>query len=237
MRHASLTLLLVGVLYYATTNSSYAVVNPVEYVANSDLLIGKEHHYIADTASQRFQESTNKVRFGARLGLGVSNTNFNKGYPKPETKMDMVWKPSFSAGLILRVPVSKKLTLQQEYLFTYLKGEVKSDAVGYDLSYLSFPVLLVYEAVPKFSFVVGPHFDLLLQAKEEQNGTSTDITHHIEERSIGGVIGVSYRVSDAIHIDGRYAQGINHIGIRQGVLAKEFKTELFQLSICVFPFK
>lgn len=235
MRHALLTVLLVWVLYHTTTSAKPAAVNP-KLFSNAHFFKKKEESHVADTAIQKLYESTSKLRFGARLGLGVSNTNFNKGYPKPETRMDMAWKPSFSVGIILRVSVCNKLSVQQEYLYTHLKGEVESEGISYNLSYISLPVLFIYEAVPKLSFVLGPHFDLLVQAKEKYNVTNTDITHYIEERSIGGVIGISYRVSDAVHIDGRYQQSINQIGIRRGVLVKEFKAELLQISIYVLPF-
>lgn len=236
MRYGLFTLI-ICVLCYATTYAITYTVNPEHLVGNCNLLKERETHYVADTTTQKMHRIASETKIGARLGIGLSNTNFNRGYPKPETKMDMVWKPSFSIGIVLRIPVSQKLSVQQEYLYTQLMGEVNGLNVTYKLKYISLPVLLMYEAIPKASFIIGPHFDLLVQAEENHDGNSSDLTHHIEERSLGGVIGLTYKVSEVFQIDGRYALGLNHINIRRGVLAKEFKTEMLQLSIFIFPFK
>ncbi|GAA4439563.1 hypothetical protein GCM10023188_36040 [Pontibacter saemangeumensis] len=178
-----------------------------------------------------------KANFGFRIGGALSNTNFNQGYPKPSKPVETIWKAGFIGGLILEVTLYRKLYLQQEYAFAILKGTVKDAGAIYNLSYISLPVLLKYKLLPKLAIVAGPQFDILVQARERHDGNMTDITHDIEERNFSAVAGLTYMITKEISIDARFAQGLNHIGLSQGLMAQEFKLQAVQFAVSYTPLR
>ncbi|MCC9167214.1 porin family protein, partial [Pontibacter harenae] len=162
-----------------------------------------------------------KVRFGVKVGMGYSNTNFNKGFPKPSEPIETIWKMSYSGGFVIDVPLYKKWHFQQEYLYSHVRGEVKAEGVSYDFEYLSLPVLLKYQLTPAFSVFLGPHFDLLLYARERLDDQSIDVEHVIEERNFGAIAGMGYQITNKLSVDARFVRGVSHINIKQGAIAKE----------------
>ncbi len=105
-----------------------------------------------------------------------------------------------------------------------------SPGAEYAFSYLSLPVLLKYNILPCFALLAGPQFDLLIQAKQRINGTSSDITHDTEERSVGATAGLEYYVVKNLSLTARYMYGLNHIGGRQRSAATEFEYQLVQFT-------
>jgi len=174
-----------------------------------------------------------KVRFGARLGANVTNTNFNQGFPRPAEPVATQWKTGVVGGFFWQIPLRKNLFLQQEYLFSQMGGAVKSTSTTYQLRYLSLPLLLQYRFVPKLALVAGPQFDLLLQAKQQVNGATTTITHDTEERSIGATAGLEFYLTNRLSLDARYMQGLNHVGIGQRSSVQEFKHQMVQVAAVV----
>ncbi|WP_188814902.1 porin family protein [Hymenobacter cavernae] len=221
---------LLAFLFPVITSSAEAQNTP-SFSTNTDAIATSTA--AAPTAKQ--QAGTKPaVRFGAKLGLNVSNTNFNRGFPKPATSIETTWKPGAVVGLFVQVPFSQKLSLQQEYLFSQMGGKVKSTGTEYRFNYLSLPVLLKYSLTPRFGIALGPQFDLLLQAKQKINGASTTITHDTEERSISATAGAEFYVLDNLSLNLRYLYGLNHVGLSQrSGNPTEFKYEMAQLSATV----
>ncbi|SFH06673.1 porin family protein [Pontibacter chinhatensis] len=202
--------------------------------------------YLADSLSEdstRQSIGTNKaamerkVRFGVKISGGMSNMNFNKGFPKPANPVDASWNVSIGVGGVLEVPLYKNLYLQQEYLYADLGGESKEQGLKYRLGYLSLPVLFKYQLNRNVVFLAGSQFDLLLYANERHEGNLTNIMHETEERNIGLIAGLEYKLTEILYLDARVMHGINHIGIEYGGTSREFKWESLQLSVVVRPFK
>ena len=173
------------------------------------------------------------VAVGLRLGGTYSNTNFNQGVPKPVVPVETNWRPGVVAGFWVQLSVSKKLVLQQEYLFTQLGGEVAAGGPRYTLRYLSLPLLLKYRVLPHLVLVAGPQADLLIQAKQLLNGQTTDITHDVEERSVGATAGLEVPVGRRLSLSARYLLGLNHIGIGQRSAVQEFRFQSVQAAVAV----
>lgn len=174
-------------------------------------------------------DNPNFNRFGVRAGANFTHINFSKGEPPSDTKT--TWEPGFVAGVYVAVPISNKLTIQPEYLFSQMNSAVKENDVLIKLNYLSLPVFLKYQLTKKFALMAGPQFDLLISA-DGDFGTSKNLTHDVEERSIGATVGLEIALYKTFSINGRYTQGINHIGIKQGGVVQEFKFEMLQISGC-----
>ena len=171
-----------------------------------------------------------RVKYGFKIGVNYANLNFNKGYPKPLAPVESSWKKGVILGLLLQVPVYKRFSIQQEYLFAQIRGENKSLEINYLFTYISLPVLLQYKILGGFSLVVGPQFDLLIQAKEQTNSSNSNITHDTEARNIGVTAGLEYGIFKHLNLNARFMHGFNRVGIMQNFSGKEFKYELLQLS-------
>ncbi|PKV75537.1 porin family protein [Pontibacter ramchanderi] len=176
------------------------------------------------------------LRAGFKFALNLSNTNFNKGFPKPNIPVETVWKTGFSSGAFLEFPIISNVTLQQEYLYTYLRSELLTEETEYHLSYISLPLLLKLEVKSKFTVMAGPQVDVLTHAKEQHNGQYLNITHEVEERQIGAVVGVAYKLSKIFGFEAKFIHGINHVGMRQAGYTREFKLEQIQVGAIVTPF-
>ncbi|WP_210519389.1 porin family protein [Hymenobacter terricola] len=183
----------------------------------------------AQESSKQFSP-IEKVRFGAKVGLNVSNTNFNRGVPPPVVPVGTKWKSGIAVGFLVQVPISRAFSLQQEYLFSQMGGEITDSGTEYKFSYLSLPLLLKYGLLSRFAVFAGPQFDFLIQAKQQVSGTSLDITHDTEERSVGATAGVEYYVLKNVSLTGRYMHGLNHIGIGQRSNITEFMYESVQVA-------
>lgn len=165
-------------------------------------------------------------RFAVQAGISVDNMDFNKGVPAPAVHESPSWKAGLTIGLLIRIPLTKNLFLQPEYTYVQRRGEDKELGINYFMDYISMPVLLVYNISPRFGLIAGPQAELLISAKSTADGISTNITHDVEERSIGVVGGFEVQASRSIFFSARYLLGFNHIGIGQRSDTKEFKYEV-----------
>lgn len=174
------------------------------------------------------QESTNPAfkRFGFQAGVNVAAMDFNLGSPAPAEHEKLSWKAGITFGFLLRVPLAKNLSLQPEYTFTQRNGEDKSSGKSYTINYFSLPVLLNYSISSVFSIIAGPQAEILIRAQSTANGEKTNITHDVEERSIGIATGLEVQLKKRFFLSARYLQGLNHIGIDQRSDVKEFKYEV-----------
>ncbi|MFD3002782.1 porin family protein [Pontibacter toksunensis] len=235
-RHALIVLLLTSLYLPVTEGKNIDIITLGVHVVLDSLAITGQHVILTKDAPPA-SANNRKARFGFKSVIGLSNTNFNKGFPKPAVPIETVWKYGYAGGLLLEVPIYKNLHLQQEYLFSSLGGELVNDGVSYRFSYLSLPVLLKYKVLDKFALQAGCQFDLLLQVTKNDADKSINIVHETEVRGFGAVAGVAYKVSETFCLEARYINGINHIGIRIRESTKEFKLEIVQLSFIIMPFK
>jgi len=168
--------------------------------------------------------------FGVQAGVNIANMNFNMGEPPPPVHIDPSWKGGFTFGFILCIPVADKLTIQPEYSYTQRNGADKSMDINYTTNWLSIPVLLNYQVSPRFALIAGPQVELLLNADSTNHGVTNNITHDVEERSIGITGGIEVEIIKSFFLSAKYFQGLNHIGIGQRSTVKEFKYQVVSIT-------
>ena len=161
--------------------------------------------------------------FGFHVGINYSNMNFNQGEPPPPTPIQASWKPGFNVGFSFNVPVIGQLNLQTEFSYVRRNGENKNTGISYRLNYLSIPVLINYQITSSFAVLGGPQLELLIDAHAGITGVQNNITHDVEERSIGITAGIEYDIIKSYFITARFFQGLNHIGIGQRSDVTEFR--------------
>ncbi|MBC7888141.1 MAG: PorT family protein [Ferruginibacter sp.] len=189
--------------------------------------------FILQAASAQDKNKPAFKRFGFRAGANYSHINFAKGNPPPTFPIETSWGTGINVGFLISVPVTGRLSIQPEYLFSQMNGEIKSSETVYHFNYLSMPVFFKYQVHKKFSVLAGPQFDILISAKKKVKGSSTNITHDTEERSLAATAGIEYQITDCFSLFARYMHGFNHIGIGQRSDIQEFKYEMAQLTACV----
>jgi len=187
--------------------------------------------FVNQVASAQDYINRDYKKFGVLLGGNVTNMDFNKGYPTPTTAVKTSWLPGITIGLQMRVPLSEKFWIQPQYQFTQMGSKVESSGTKYKLNYFTLPILAKYEVLPKLTLEAGPQFDLLIHANSVTNGTSTNVTHGLQEPNYAATAGAGYQVLDNLNLDIRYMQSLNHVGFGQLANSAEFKFEMVQLAI------
>lgn len=175
------------------------------------------------TSSEAQGENKREALLGIRIGASYTNFNFNAGYPPPPRTVTSKAKAGISAGALINVSLTDYLSLQPEFSFLSSSSTRNDSMITYHFSYLSFPVLLKYEIIKRLHLLGGGQFDLLIQAQKKP-GTPTNITHDVEERSIGITAGAEYFFQPQMSFTLRYIHGLNHIGIGQRSNVQEYKS-------------
>ncbi|MBC6612711.1 PorT family protein [Hymenobacter sp. BT507] len=170
------------------------------------------------------------VVFGVRAGANLINMNFNRGVPRPAVPVAASYRVGAVAGLTMRVPLGHKWALEQDYLLAQMRGANKTTNSQYSFAYLSLPLTVRYQVVPRLWVVAGPQFDLLIRAEQTAAGTTTNTTHDTEERSILSTVGVAVQLTNRLSLTARYLRGFNHVGLGQRSSVEEFKYEGAQLT-------
>jgi hypothetical protein len=193
------------------------------------------YEHVSDSITHSQFDSLNQterrsIAFGIRAGISLSNMNFNKGYKSNAAYINSTWKEGYFAGAAILIPLPKRFSLTQEYVFSRTRGQHSQSEKLYTLDYLSIPLLISYSINQKLSIQTGPQFELLISGKEDLGGKIKDITKLTEERSVGWVLGLQYSVMSRLLLEARFMYGLNAIGINQRNARQEFKYELFQIS-------
>ncbi|MEO6233449.1 MAG: porin family protein [Ferruginibacter sp.] len=187
---------------------------------------------LTDCLFAQFYNEDEFKKFGFRAGAITSHMNFSRSATSAADNIETSRSTGFTAGFVLAIPLADNLSLQPEYMYVQTGGTIKSTNTVYKFSYLSLPVFLKY-SFEKFAVVAGPQFDLLIDAKKSEAGTSTKITHDVEERNISVTGGVEYEIIPSLSVNARYIYGLNNIGLAQRTIGKEFKYEMVQLTACI----
>lgn len=161
-----------------------------------------------------------KVQVGVKAGLnfsGVSNfgKNLNLSDELSGANMSLKTKPyvGFHGGLLVRLPVSEKFSVQPEVYYSMQgyasKATVAVSESGFDttvkvnlnykLSYIAIPILAQYEVAPGFRLEAGPRIGILtsakLAAKAGGNSESQDMKEYTNSIDFSGAIGAHYELS------------------------------------------
>lgn len=178
------------------------------------------------------QSKENGVEIGIMAGGNASHINFRKG--APPSQIDASWQLGGLGGFYSRIHLTKRLAVQQSYAFLQMNSTAKNPEIEYRLSYLSLPLTLQIQVFPKIYIEAGAQFNLLINgdmiAKGENKKTQR-ITHDMETRNIGAVIGLGYNISENIRINTQFIHGFNHVDLLHENTTKEYKSEMIQISV------
>lgn len=189
------------------------------------------------TNAQDAVKATSEVKFGAKGGINFANI---VGDDAGDANMFV----GFNAGFFVEIPVTDKLTIQPEILYSAQgsksEGPLVIDGSLYDvkatmkLNYINIPVMFKYNVVEKFSLEAGPYVGFLTTAKMKVDvdgyGSATeDMKDLVKSTDIGIALGMNYEFSDVIFANVRYQGGLTQIGdTGEG---DNIKNSVFQLGL------
>jgi opacity protein-like surface antigen len=143
--------------------------------------------------------------FGLKTGA-----NFSAIHVKDNDNVDSKWKSGFVIGATVQIPVSSKFSIQPEFLYSAMGGNLET-APGqksiYRLNYFSIPVLGKIQICKNWNALVGPQLDALIQGKT--NGGAV-ITNSMNEFVFSATAGAEYWVKPSISLGLRYMYGLSN---------------------------
>ena len=188
-------------------------------------------------SAQEEVKTASKTKFGAKGGINLANI---VGDDAGDANMFV----GFNAGFFVEIPVTDKLTIQPEILYSAhgskSEGPLVIDGSLYDvkatmkLNYINIPVMFKYNVVEKFSLEAGPYVGFLTTAKMKVDvdgyGSATeDMKDLVKSTDFGVALGMNYDFSDVIFANVRYQGGLTQIGdTGEG---DNIKNSVFQLGL------
>ena len=158
--------------------------------------------------------------FGAKLGLNLANLNGGEG----ETSM----RTSLHLGGYYTYMLSDNFAIQPELVYSGQGAKGTQETVVYNpitgaiisstkvdvvekLDYINIPILAKYYFNEGFSAFAGIQLGLLMSAKYDVDGNSTDVKEYTNGTDFSIPIGVNYQLSSGLNFDVRYNIGMSAV--------------------------
>lgn len=172
---------------------------------------------ISGLISAQTQESSSDAdfKFGVKAGYSLSNMKFF------DDKLDS--KSYFYAGFVAEKPLSSKVGIQAEVLYTQVGGtdslplvqligseivEMGNVDFNYQFTQIQVPVSVKYYFIPKFSASAGMNFGFNLSEKVKTdgivNGTDSQDLVGYKTLNLFPFLGAEYKITDKFFVDARY---------------------------------
>jgi len=160
------------------------------------------------------------INIGTKIGLNsyTINTDNNSGFDS---------RIGIHAGLLGHIHISEDFALQPEIVYS-MQG-AKSGNNELKLDYINIPVNVQYMFDNGFRLQAGPQLGLLINAKADNNNSSSNIKDDFKNIDAGLTFGVGYvHPPTDFGIDLRYNLGLNDISESSNV---ESTNRGFQIGI------
>lgn len=179
-----------------------------------------------------FAQSTGGPKFGVKAGANLSSF----------TGSDSKSKVGFYAGAFVNVPISEVFSIQPEVVYSqqgakakdkYYFGAIAVTDIKQILGYINVPIMVQYNATPKFYLEAGPEFGFLINAKAKENFMGTPLSRDnktlLNTFNFGAGIGLGYKFTPNLGVNVRYIAGLTKIVKNE--YGDDSKNTNFQLGI------
>ncbi|MFN3942026.1 MAG: porin family protein [Flavobacterium sp.] len=143
-------------------------------------------------------------------------------------------------GFFAEFPVSKKITIQPEILYTMTGGSVTDEGQrgSFGLNYIAFPIMVKYYTTPKFSMEFGPQFAFLAESTFNLGNITVNANELFNNFDLGFGIGVNYEASNKVFLNFRYTLGLFNIASAeyQRAVIEEVNASSFTMKNNVIQF-
>jgi outer membrane immunogenic protein len=145
---------------------------------------------------------------GVKVGVTITTLSFDDDGPETSTRTGLV------AGLFASVPVTARLAIQPEFLYSRKGTKLGNNAEAtLTIDYFEIPVLAdvrLTSGPARVSLVLGPSFGVRSRARLTVGGESVDFADELERVDVGLVAGLAV-TSGRFLIDGRYTHGLKGV--------------------------
>lgn len=187
--------------------------------------------FVFGVSSQNIQAQTNENSNDPQFGI-KGGVNFSNLYT--ENVEDNNVLTSFNAGVYAAFPITEKLAIQPEILYSRKGAELVYDnaftqgSAKFKLNYIEVPVLLKINITENLNVHAGPYFAYLIDA--EVNNDSEDDTFDFTESydnddfnkfdmGLSGGIGFDF---NSLGIGARYNYGLSNVGKERTILGETY---------------
>ncbi|MHA7057274.1 porin family protein [Aquimarina sp. M1] len=170
-----------------------------------------------------------KVRFGAKAGLNVSNLT---GDVEDEDS-----RIAFHLGAVVEIPIAEKFAFQPELLYSAQGSQSEDFGVDFktNLSYINLPLMFKYYVASGLSIEAGPQVGFLVSAKGKAEGNGIDEEEDIDEFlngvDLGANFGLGYQLDMGLFFQGRYNLGLSNINDEDDADDFKIKNSVLQFSV------
>jgi len=174
---------------------------------------------------------SSEMSFGVKGGYSLSGMKFF------DNKLDS--KSYFYVGIVAEQPVSSKVSIQAEALYTQLGGKQDFPVVDftdsgvieqgniqfdYQLTQIQIPVSVKYYFIPQLSASAGMNFGFNIseKVKTEQmvNGATSRNYENIKSLNLFPFLGAEYKINDHFFADARYHFNFIEVNKKDGLPTK-----------------
>lgn len=146
---------------------------------------------------------TKKNSFGLKGGLNLANLGGNA--------RGTTMKLSFHLGVYLAVPVSKRASIQPEFVYSVQGTQVKSrgnPTLRLNYNYLNVPIMLNVNVFDDLAIQLGPQVGFLATAKATDGSNSQSLTNQLNRVDLGLCFGICQKWNSGASIGVRYNMGL-----------------------------
>lgn len=180
----------------------------------------KHKNTVSKIKSQtEFEKKNSKIRFGVKAGINFANI-----YEK-ETGFDYGNRTGIHFGGMVQIPISKKLFLQPELVYSMQGSNAdipeEETRLKMKMDYLTVPLIVKYNVFKRFNVEAGPQIGFLLNSKitaEYQDpdvifddGFTLDDKEYKNTIDCSVALGASYDFTSNIFAGIRYNVGISNV--------------------------
>ncbi|MCD9575974.1 porin family protein [Flavobacterium soyae] len=189
-----------------------------------------------------------KIKVGLKAGLNISSLTCD------ESELNSSAKTGFTAGAMVEIPLTKRISLQPELLYSQQgtkhsfsdEDVINSNYKGtIELNYLNIPVMLKYFVLNGLSLQAGPQIGILFNAKNKyednflgyQNKDSFDLLNYSSGIDTSVNFGLGYQFKDKFYTDLRYNISYSNVFKESDVnrfINNDMKNRVFQITIGYF---
>ncbi|MBL7741531.1 MAG: PorT family protein [Chitinophagaceae bacterium] len=160
------------------------------------------------------QKMKQKAAFGFKAGVNVS------GFRPAIDYQDIDLGPKLGQvfGAFVQIPISARVTIQPEFLYSQMGAKAKSTLWGdvtFRYNYFSIPILVKYNVVKSFNIYAGIENDILIRARQKQIYETSTITYDVKDFDFAYTAGIGTSAKKWT-FDIRYIHGSQDVSAAQG---------------------
>lgn len=182
---------------------------------------------ILSLAVLSFTTTKAQIQFGLKAGANFSTVT---GATDGQSASTLI---GFNGGILVRLHLNSSWAIQPEALYSGqgAKYSGNSGSGTVNNAYINVPIMLTYSLPLGLSFQAGPQIGILMSAKDNSGGITTDVKPAYKSTDISVAMGAAFTTPFKLGFDARYNLGLTNIQNAQNSNGGSLKNGVFQLGV------